>query len=86
MKGLVSTIYVRPQSGSAHQRSCPVSDGKGPRCHLCTDRTLIPAMAADVCCVFPSIRLCLSKTTCWSVTTPAPPIQYRMITFIDRQN
>ena len=38
------------------------------------------------CCVFPSIRLCLSKTTCWSVTTPAPPIQYRMITFIDRQN
>ncbi len=36
--------------------------------------------AADVCCVFLSIRLCLSKTTCWSVTTPAPPIQYRMIT------
>ena len=41
-----------------------VSEGNGPHCHFRADRSLIPAMAAAVCCLFPSICLCLSNATC----------------------
>ena len=47
----------------------PVSsaDGKGPLCQLRAERTLIPALAAAVSCVLPSIRFCLISLTCRSV-------------------
>ena len=42
-----------------------------PLCHFRADRTLIPAMAAAVSWVFPSIRFCLNNATCRSVINPA---------------
>ena len=59
-----------PSKGSGrvrHQCSGFVCDGNGPLPHLRAERTLIPAFAAAVSRVLPSIRFCLSSPTCRSV-------------------
>ncbi len=74
-RGSISSSHT-PSKGSGrvrHQRSCLVSDGNGPSCHLRADRTHIPAFAAAVSCVFPSISFCLHSATCRSLINPAPP-------------
>ena len=73
--GSISSSHM-PSKGSGRVRQWGyrlVSDGIGPLCHFRADRTLMPATAAVVSCVFPSIRLCLNATTCRSVINPAPP-------------
>ena len=67
--GSISSSHT-PSKGSGrvrHQCSGFVADGNGPLCHLRAERTLIPALAAAVSCVLPSIRFCLSSPTCRSV-------------------
>ena len=74
-RGSISSSHT-PSKGSGrvrHQRSCLVSDGNGPSCHLRAERTHIPAFAAAVSCVFPSISFCLNSATCRSLINPAPP-------------
>ena len=59
--------YERPADSNrdnVYEATIQPSDGSGPLCHLRAERSLIPAIAAAVCCVFPSIRLCLSFATC----------------------
>ena len=50
-----------------HRCSGFACDGNGPLCHLRAERTLIPALAAAVSCVLPSIRFCLNSLVCRSV-------------------
>ena len=60
--------FLRETVGRVRQvRSCRVSDGRGPLCHLRAERTLIPAFAAAVSGVLPFIRFCLISLTCRSV-------------------
>ena len=76
-----------PSKGSGrvrHQRSGFISDGNGPLCHLRAERTHIPAMAAAVSWVFPSISLCLNNATCRSLINPAPPCR-RVLPHLNRQ-
>ena len=68
-RGSISSSHT-PSKGSGrvrHQRSSFVSDGNRPSCHLRADRTHIPAIAAAVSWVFPSISFCLSSLTCRSL-------------------
>ena len=67
--GSISSSHT-PSKGSGrvrHRCSGFACDGNGPLCHLRADRTLIPALAAAVSCVLPSIRFCLNSLTCRSV-------------------
>ena len=67
--GSISSSHT-PSKGSGrvrHRCSGFVCDGNEPLCHLRAERTLIPALAAAVCCVLPSIRFRLSSLTCRSV-------------------
>ncbi len=60
----LNLIFPHPVEGigpSAPLRSCFISDGNGPCCHLRADRTHIPAMAAAVSWVCPFISFCLSS-------------------------
>ena len=68
-RGSISSSHT-PSKGSGrvrHRCSGFVADGNGPICHFRAERTLIPALAAAVSCVLPSIRFCLSSLTCRSV-------------------
>ena len=51
-------------SGRVRQLRSFFSDGNGPLRHLRAPLALIPAAAADACCVLPSIILHLSSSTC----------------------
>ena len=51
-------------SGRVRQLRFFFSDGNGPLRHLRAPLALIPAAAADACCVLPSIILRLSSSTC----------------------
>ena len=79
-RGSISSSHT-PSKGSGRVRqvrSCLVSEGNGPLCHFRAERTQIPAWAAAVSWVFPSISFRLNNATCWSVINPVPP--YPMIT------
>ena len=81
-RGSISSSHT-PSKGSdrvRHWRSCLVSEGNGPLRQFRAERTQMPALAAAVSWVFPSIMFCLNSATCRSVINPAPP--YRMIYFI----
>ena len=67
--GSISSSHT-PSKGSGrvrHRCSGFACDGNGPLCHLRAERTLIPALAAAVSCVLPSIRFCLNSLVCRSV-------------------
>ena len=67
--GSISSSHT-PSKGSGrvrHRCSGFACDGNEPLCHLRAERTLIPAFAAAVSCVLPSIRFCLNSLTCRSV-------------------
>ena len=68
-RGSISSSHT-PSKGSdrvRHRCSGFACDGNGPLCHLRAERTLIPALAAAVSCVLPSIRFCLNSLVCRSV-------------------
>ena len=74
------------EGGSEDSHVQDDSDGSSPRCHFLADLSLMAAVAAADCCVFPSINLCLSPPwrTCGSVINLAPP-GYQTIVSTDRQ-
>ena len=61
-----------------------VSDGNGPCCHFRAERSLIPAIAAAVCCVFP-FHSSLPQYCDLLIRKPIRHLLYRMITHWDRQ-
>ena len=67
--GIQMIFALSPQAKGRVRHRCSgfVADGNGPRCQLRAKRTLIPALAAAVSCVLPSIRFCLISLTCRSV-------------------